>query len=306
VDAGRDEEGLKQRDFLIDANSYREQVLLEEAFKLLGAGSAFIYAGAIYGIFRYLDERASEEAKTAISNWLRQDYDKAAVAAAILEMFDRLYTRPLLGWRAFVRSALYTLVITSVVILTVFPAIIGYYVNYVPGHTSITEETVYSIAANIISDYVSLFFVRRWLILAGGRGLLALLAGPIVGAVIILAIYWVRHVIEYPGQDPWGLFFLKEIFTFDRVFWNIIAMRYVDPHMDSFFLPAMLVHSWLAMFAMGVLGLQLLKWIGRASGWTQWFLKDGDKHPLEAVGYVTGAFICIMAIIWKLVRPLMP
>jgi hypothetical protein len=40
---------------------------LLEAAKLLGFSTPFVYASATYGLFHYLDNSASEEAKQAIS-----------------------------------------------------------------------------------------------------------------------------------------------------------------------------------------------------------------------------------------------
>jgi hypothetical protein len=79
---------------------------LSEVLKLLGFSAPFVYAAAVYGFFHYLDQNASESAKKAISDWLQpREYHKTAVADALIEIFDRLYTRPLLGWRAFMRSS---------------------------------------------------------------------------------------------------------------------------------------------------------------------------------------------------------
>jgi hypothetical protein len=84
---------------------------LAEILKALGFTTPFIYAAATYGFFHWLDKKASGPAKRAISGWLEpREYDRAAVAAAIVELFDRVYTRPLLRWFAFVRSALITIV----------------------------------------------------------------------------------------------------------------------------------------------------------------------------------------------------
>jgi hypothetical protein len=80
-----------------------------EVIKQLGIVTPFIYAAGTYGFFHYLDKQASAKAKKAISGSLKPlEYDRAAVAVALIEIFDRLYTRPLLGWRAALRSALFT------------------------------------------------------------------------------------------------------------------------------------------------------------------------------------------------------
>ena len=56
--------------------------------------------------------------ESRIVGWLKPlDYDRAAVANAILEVFDRIYSRPLLSLRAFVRSALISIALTIAFIL---------------------------------------------------------------------------------------------------------------------------------------------------------------------------------------------
>jgi hypothetical protein len=88
---------------------------LIEILKALGFTTPFIYATATYGCFHWLDTKASAAAKRAISGRLSGvEYDDAAVAKAVLEVFDRVYTKPLRSWRAFGRSALITIVLTII------------------------------------------------------------------------------------------------------------------------------------------------------------------------------------------------
>jgi hypothetical protein len=88
---------------------------LEDALKLLGFAMPFAYAAATFRAFHYLDNNVSDEAKTAISGWLQpKQYDKAVVAHAMVAIFDRVYARPLLSWRALFRSAAFTLIIMTI------------------------------------------------------------------------------------------------------------------------------------------------------------------------------------------------
>jgi hypothetical protein len=90
----------------------RLMAALTDASELFGFATPFIYAAATFRFFHYLDKKVSDEATAAISGWLRpKEYEKAAVAHAIVEIFDRVYTRPLLGWRALLRSAAITIII---------------------------------------------------------------------------------------------------------------------------------------------------------------------------------------------------
>jgi hypothetical protein len=157
---------------------------LSTLLQALGLVTPGVYAVAVSQGFRWIDTKASNEAKTALSNWLRSTgYDAAAVGSATIEMFDRVYTRPLLSWRAFTRSAL----------ITVCLAIIFLYETYSGDNTeelhtllnppsleAFLNELISfgdSIVSNIISDYVSLFAVRHLLVLARERPLFALGSG---------------------------------------------------------------------------------------------------------------------------------
>ena len=47
-------------------------------------------------------------------------------------------------------------------------------------------------------------------------------------------------------------------------------------------IPALFVHLWLPLFALGALGVRLLYPIFRAVEFAQWFLRQGARHPLRA------------------------
>jgi hypothetical protein len=88
---------------------------LTEALKVLGFTTPLIYAAATYGVFHWLDKKASGQAKRAISGWLQSgQYDRVAFSNTTIELFDRIYTRQLLSWQAFLRSALITICVTII------------------------------------------------------------------------------------------------------------------------------------------------------------------------------------------------
>jgi hypothetical protein len=47
-----------------------------------------------------------------------------------------------------------------------------------------------------------------------------------------------------------------------------------------------IIHLWLPLFALSSLAVRLVYLIFRAVEWAQWFLKQGDAHPLKAIGIV--------------------
>ena len=276
---------------------------LTEALKLLGFTTPFIYAMTVYGVFHFLDRKASGQAKRAISGWFKPlSYDNAAVAAAMVEVFDRFYTQPLLGWRAFVRSVYFSIIVMAIYLLEQFS------LNILKLFTisSVPTFIVSSVPSNVLSDYLSLFIVRKWLIFGRQRPMLALLTGPLVGACVIFVCFVPRDVaIEFyqAGSDSsWVQIFrywdsdkglAKELFE--------TSITSVSVRMDVariFVIPAIAVHFWLPLFALGVLFVRATSSFLWAAGRMQWFLKQGRHHPLRAIGCVAAVivFACTAAI----------
>jgi hypothetical protein len=56
---------------------------------------------------------------------------------------------------------------------------------------------------------------------------------------------------------------------------------------------ALSVHSWLVLLAFGVLFMQFANYFVKAVRWMQWFLRYGERHPLDAIGCVAGAAVCL-------------
>ena len=90
----------------------------KEFFDLLGLGVPFYLAAATYGVFAWLDSNASDEATKVISSWLhgRSQY-KPDLGNLIIKAFDRIYTSPLLRFRAFRRSAAISTIIWLLITL---------------------------------------------------------------------------------------------------------------------------------------------------------------------------------------------
>ena len=63
--------------------------------------------------------------------------------------------------------------------------------------------------------------------------------------------------------------------------------------------PAFIIHLWLPLFALSSLVVQLIFWIFRAVEWAQWFLKQGDAHPLRAIGIVATIIVFGSAMLVK-------
>jgi hypothetical protein len=172
-----------------------------EALKLLGFANPFIYAAATFAFFHYLDKKASGQAKKAISGWLKpRGYDKAAIVSALVEMFDSVYTQPLLRPRAFLRSALITTGVVAVALYEdpVFRPDLLWDMIDPPSRSLLIWAGL--LGTNIAVDYVSLFIVRSWLALGRRAPFLAAIIGPLLGALVVGLLFRVRDEFFSRGR----------------------------------------------------------------------------------------------------------
>ncbi len=275
---------------------------MDELLKLLGFGPPLVYAGATYWLFHRLDKKASDEAKTAISRLLEwKDYDGKQVSAAFVEVFDRLYSSPLLSKRAFVRSSAITLAITSVFMYESawFRDLFEFFYKGWIGATvfwGVFSTTLVSLVVNIVSDYASLFVMRAWLARTIVRPISTLLIAALIGVCIIAITFALRFTIAGLVQMDAGE-------------WSrnvLIAPTDLSPHMLSeaylpalLFYPGIVVFAWLPLLAAGIILLRMIKPLLTVVRKAQWFLKDGKDHPLDAVGYIAAAIVFLSVVGWR-------
>jgi hypothetical protein len=275
------------------ANGTRDQKMqkFSEALKLLGFSTPFVYAVATYGVFHYLDRKASGKAKQTISAWFKPlAYGTAGVSLALVELFDRLYTTPLFGWRAMLRSFC-----LSIVMLIVF--IYEFYTGPIDSYFFLRFPLF--LIANAASDYLSLFIIRRWLAKGGQRPLFAILIGALIGVIIVIVTITFLAVIPsvllivsnapldliavYITRIPVGLIYL----------WKDFFVWAPDMGTKPYILSAFAVHLWLPLLGIALLCLRIVNWILWSVGKMQWFLKQGHLHPLDAIGYVAAVLVFV-------------
>jgi hypothetical protein len=263
---------------------------MEEALKLLGLGTPFIYAGATYAFFHWLDSNASDSAKMAISNWIKSsEYNKEHVAEAITDIFDRVCSSPLFTWRAFIRSVLISLIVLAIF---TFEFIRWTTDEFTPTYIIHPNSIHWAVVAtNVISDYISLFVIRRALQYAGHKPVLALLFGAGCGVLLTALLMW--------GRDA-AILLLNMKIAPSIVFGKpIVAFQAYSSLMDFlnlvFSMPALAVHLWLVVVAIGLVGMKALTYMAKATDAMQWFIKQGRDHPLDAVGMVAAAMVFVTA-----------
>jgi hypothetical protein len=257
---------------------------LTEVLKLLGFASPFVYAAATYGVFHWLDKKASGPAKKALTARLQsQPPDKETLANYALEVFDRIYSKPLWHLRAFCRSA---------VITTALCAVVWFQSETFGPDIWMGKPDVIlvlsSLAVNVGADYISLFLIRKLLTAAGRRPAVGLVISFIVGAIVVY-IAWVLRASAYvfsTFDDPIDIINKYSVFGFPflMALWELSA-------------PALGVHLWLPLFALAIGLTQVCGWLFKAVGWMQWFLKQGQHHPFQAVGYVASVIVFVSSVI---------
>jgi hypothetical protein len=162
----------------------------DKLFDLLGLGVPFYLAAATYAVFSWLDNNASDEATKVISSWLHgRSQHKPDLGNLIISAFDRIYTSPLLSFRAFRRSAaisttMWVLVYLApwIVLVVTMDARLALRRFTYP---AIVLELAVNLVIIIVVDYVSLLFVRRFLNLARVHPISVSIMSSAVGFAIV-------------------------------------------------------------------------------------------------------------------------
>jgi hypothetical protein len=141
---------------------------LTKVLDQLALATPFLYAAAIYGIFRWLDKITSGNAKAALSAKLGSwRVDDKQVASALLETFDRIYGYPSLI-KIFVRVSIYSIIITSFTAWEYRHEIsleVQEMANVpIPFKTDFVRTIWIQGILNICSDFISVFIVRYVLV----------------------------------------------------------------------------------------------------------------------------------------------
>ena len=84
-----------------------------------------------------------------------------------------------------------------------------------------------------------------------------------------------------------------------RILSAIYGTIWSDPHRFLGWISAFLVNFWLVLFVLGALAVRVLWPVFHAINWTQWFLKQGNRHPLRAIGLVAAGVMFAGAAIGK-------
>jgi hypothetical protein len=263
----------------------------------LGYGTSLLYAAAAYGLFAWLDNEASDDAKAKLAGTLKlTEWRNKDVASAVVEVFDRIYSSPLLSWHAFRRSTLFTLLVTAFFAFETRDQLIQ---PDQPISTAwLLGSLAFSTAVSILIDYLSLFAIRPWLVRSGDRPIFALVMGTLISVIVFVVGVFIRVVLAMifaltikggaSGNGDWSNFGLG------------LAELFVPLRISFLFsLPGIVVFAWLPLFALGIIAIRVFVALSWTVGKAQWALKDGKQRPLKAVGYVAAVAVFVIAAGWQ-------
>jgi hypothetical protein len=267
-----------------------ESILLE-FFRQFGSGlgAAALYAALVFGFFVWVDKDISPDVKQTISRWIDRRYlDRNAVAKSIVAIFDRIYGSQLISLSALLRSSLISLILTSAFVVLNYKALEGESTDsFVP------ELVTFSVYSNVVSDYLSLFFVKRMLVSIPSRPLLTLLLGAFVGSLVIYLFFVTRLVVPAfhygllePEQQSSLVYAMLSFSVGCLIAKGCVAMAYV-----SLVPPALFVHLWLVLMAIALVTMRLATYFMRSIELAERLLKKEESQPLRAIAYVAACYV---------------
>jgi hypothetical protein len=176
-------------------------------------------------------------------------------------------------------------------------------VSYISGKTDFDAFRIDSIGVfttnifNVMSDYVSLFFIKRWLLYGRQHIVTSVFVAAIVGVGFVGTAYVCKIIIELTAY----------VWIFDKWEASALLAFWLDPFnlkVDLIRLaPALAVHLWLPIFGLAVVLTHTISMFARAATWMQWFIKQGQHHPFQAVGYVASVIVfasgVIIQFLWR-------
>jgi hypothetical protein len=270
-----------------------------------GFGAPFAAAGSVVWLFTYIDKNASGPANQALSQWIGgQHYQKSDLTSAVVGAFDALYSYPLFKLKAFIRSLAISTIAFVFVYFIRFQDVISHWQQLGKD----IDIIITFLACTVISDYISLFIIRKILCLDYLSIILTLFMAIAMAALIVILIFMagiatvsiiyltvsssvpIRYSLQSHEYYSFIINSMRELLT-PRGIWSYRV-----------FYPALLVHLWLVGFALSVALLRV--WTGsiRAIVFAQWALEGGNQHPFKAIGFVAGILTFMGGVVVELTR----
>jgi hypothetical protein len=266
---------------------------LTDLLKALGVATPALYASTTFAVFQWLETNASTEAKAAISEWLRsKPTGQLAVGTAILELFDRVYTPRLASWRALLRSASITIIISAILYYELYPPKPVIMPLILSGDAVAIIILLGTIFSNIISDYLSLFVVRHFLSAGRDNPFRATWQAPLIGIGIVFALILLQNGFL-------ALWYGGNIGNWSATYGRFLKESFSVPEWRAFMLAPLVVHLWLPLTFLSVMAYRLLGPGKAGVVRIQWFLAEGHDRPLSAIGLIASAVVLLGSAIFQ-------
>jgi hypothetical protein len=121
-----------------------------------------------------------------------------------------------------------------------------------------------------------------------------IVAGAIIDYISLYFFKDVQATLNIQSIKATFQFVTSYLRSFEFVPWYLWLWLYI-----TLMKPAFIIHLWLPLFALSTLVVRLIYLIFRAVEWAQWFLKQGDAHPLKAIGIVATIIVFGSAMLVK-------
>ena len=268
-------------------------------------------AGSIYLALSKAEKAARPEALAEISVVLKDpSWSRLVRPGLIVErLFVWTFGERHFSAKCISRSAISTvLVVTSLIIFhIVHTGDSGFIANY---RSQLGVFAGLTVLNSFVPDYVALLKTRAFLRINHRLSTLLILCLDLVSSIAISGIFILLFFTPFI-LFQFGLFhlsFLPSIFLgvsnpaseFRTLTTPGPPGIYPNALYSAFYFSTLFTSVWLALI---VLSTTLLKFLAPLQRFTIWFF-DVQKHPLEAVGIVTGALVMLGAAIWAVVRRL--
>jgi hypothetical protein len=254
----------------------------KQALEALGFGSAIAFAMMTYAGFLATEKMASAQAIDAFSNWIKnRTFAREDAQAAVNRLFDNVYTNSLFSIKGFIRSSEITITI-YVICLPLLYWLLPVMRNDIHNLVALS----FIIVASLLSDYVALIIVKRILYISTYI-YVSLFAAVLVAIIIIISLNIVFANISgvIQGDD----IILHASFVLKTWLLYLTLEMSLSGYLQL--IPNIIVILWLPLLGVGVLIVKSLNIFLKGVRWSQWFLKQGDIHPLRAIGLAASTVV---------------
>jgi hypothetical protein len=151
----------------------------------------------------------------------------------------------------------------------------------------------------IICDYISLVIIRKYLTKSLYQPIFSLIVAFIIGTLNITLSYVIINLICLLTIPARHLGITPSLSVISKYILHMVGVLLIYPY-GTFRLiePALWVHIWLLLFALGAAGYRLICWFFQAVVGVQSVIRQGDKQPIRASGMVAAVLVFFGAFVW--------